>query len=100
MNAPATTDIYTLSLHDALPIYHGLVEHFVYTGAHSIGVAEFEPPSLASTHAEALKENMTFSIDIPLFFAPWGGLRYESGYRVTDGEPEALQSLSDEIIRR
>lgn len=79
---------------------YGLSEHFVYTGAHSIGVSEFEPPSLASTYTEELVEDMVFSIDIPLFFAPWGGLRYESGYRVGDSGAEALQTLGEEIIRR
>src|SRR5690349_23112687 len=29
-NDAATTEIYTLSLHDALPIYRGVVEHSVY----------------------------------------------------------------------
>ncbi len=79
---------------------HGLAENFVYTGAHSIGVSEFEPPSLASTYTEPLEENMVFSIDIPLFFAPWGGLRYESGYVIGADGAEPLQTLNDEVIRR
>src|SRR5699024_3490251 len=79
---------------------HGLAENFVYTGAHSIGVSEFEPPSLASTYTEPLEENMVFSIDIPLFFAPWGGLRYESGYVIGANGAEPRQSLSEDVIRR
>lgn len=78
----------------------GYAENFVYTGAHSIGVAEFEPPSLSSTYTEPLKENMVFSIDIPMFLASWGGMRYESGYIVGPEDGEALQNLSHEIIRR
>src|SRR5690625_5265492 len=79
---------------------YGLANHFVYTGAHSIGVSEFEPPSLASTYTEKLVENMVFSIDIPLFFAPWGGLRYESGYVIGADGAEPLQTLNDDVIRR
>lgn len=79
---------------------YGLAEHFVYTGAHSIGVSEFEPPSLASTYTEELTENMVFSIDIPLFFGEWGGLRYESGYIVGSEGAQPLQTLSDDIIRK
>lgn len=78
----------------------GYGENFVYTGAHSIGVAEFEPPSLSSSYREPLAENMIFSIDIPMFLASWGGMRYESGYIVGAEGGEALQSLSHEIIRR
>lgn len=74
-----------------------LAENFVYTGAHSIGVAEFEPPSLASTYTDPLEANMVFSIDIPLFFGDWGGLRFESGYLITEDGPEPLQDLPDKV---
>lgn len=77
----------------------GFGENFVYTGAHSVGVAEFEPPSLASTYDKQLRPNMVFSIDIPLFFGDWGGLRYESGYLLTEDGPEPLQTLKDEVTR-
>ena len=78
----------------------GYAENFVYTGAHSIGVAEFEPPSLSSSYQEPLVEDMVFSIDIPMFFAPWGGMRYESGYVVGADGAQSLQTLADEITRR
>lgn len=83
----------------AVAIENGLGENFVYTGAHSIGVAEFEPPSLASTYEDLLEPNMVFSIDIPLFFASWGGLRYESGFLITEDGPEPLQDLPAEVTR-
>jgi Xaa-Pro aminopeptidase len=42
---------------------------------------------------------MVFSIDIPMFGAPWGGLRIEGGYLVGPGGAEPLQSLPREIHR-
>jgi Xaa-Pro aminopeptidase len=33
---------------------------------------------------------MVISIDIPLFNAPWGGLRIEDGYLITSGGAEPL----------
>lgn len=60
----------------------GLGGHFVYTGVHSTGVVEFEPPILTSGSGVILRENMVFAVDIPLFFNDWGGLRIENGYRI------------------
>lgn len=77
----------------------GLGKHFVYTGGHSIGVSEFEPPSLNEQFKEPIKENMVFSVDIPLFFNSWGGFRYENGFHITKDGARPLQSLKDEIIR-
>jgi len=42
---------------------------------------------------------MVFSIDIPMFGAPWGGLRIEGGFLVGPEEAEPLQSLPREIHR-
>jgi hypothetical protein len=36
---------------------------------------------------------MVLSVDVPLFHAAWGGLRYECGYLVTDDGAELLASL-------
>jgi len=30
---------------------------------------------------------MVFSVDVPCFFAEWGGIRYEDGYRLTADGP-------------
>lgn len=76
----------------------GLDKHFVYSAIHSVGVIEFEPPIMSSRYIEPIKENMIFSIDIPLFFAAWGGLRYEDGFHVTASGPRRLQTIMPTII--
>lgn len=75
----------------------GLQRHFVYSAIHSVGVIEFEPPILTSTYHDVVQENMIFSIDIPLFFAPWGGLRFEHGFHVTEDGARPLQTIQPEI---
>jgi len=61
----------------------GLGQYFLYSGVHSVGVIEFEPPIFGPSSAAVLKKDMIISIDIPMFNAPWGGLRVESGYLIT-----------------
>jgi Xaa-Pro aminopeptidase len=61
----------------------GVLEYCVYSGNHSVGTSEFEPPILTSTSDYVIHEDMVVSVDVPLFFAPWGGFRYEDGYQVT-----------------
>jgi len=75
----------------------GLEKHFAYSGIHSVGVVEFEVPILTSHFHEPLVPDMVFSIDIPIFFAPWGGLRIEDGFVVTAGAAEPLQSIAKGI---
>jgi Xaa-Pro aminopeptidase len=70
----------------------GLIEHCVYSGNHTIGTAEFEPPILTSDSDLVLQENMIFSVDVPVFFTEWGGLRYEDGYLITASGPERLNA--------
>lgn len=77
----------------------GLEKHVIYSGVHSIGISEFEPPILQSSFKDVVKENMVFAIDIPLFFNSWGGLRYEDGFHVTKDGARPLQSLESKIIR-
>ena len=60
----------------------GWGKNFLYSGIHSVGVVEFEPPIFGPSSEEVLRENMVVSVDIPLFDAPWGGLRVEDGYLV------------------
>lgn len=76
----------------------GLQNHFVYSAIHSVGVIEFETPILTSTYRDAVRENMIFSIDIPLFFAPWGGLRFEHGFHVTKEGARPLQTVRPELL--
>ncbi len=58
----------------------------------------FEPPILTSTSDYVIHEDMVVSVDVPLFFAPWGGFRYEDGYQVTSNgavklNPSPLEPL-------
>jgi Xaa-Pro aminopeptidase len=68
----------------------GLGDFFLYSGVHSLGVIEFEPPIFGPSSPAVLKEDMIISIDIPMFNAPWGGLRVENGYRITADGAEPL----------
>ena len=77
----------------------GLEKHFVYTGGHSIGVSEFEPPSLNASFKQPIAENMVFSVDIPIFFNDWGGFRYENGFHITADGARPLQKLDKDVIR-
>jgi Xaa-Pro aminopeptidase len=68
----------------------GLGEYFLYSGIHSVGVIEFEPPIFGPSSPAILLEDMVISIDIPMFNTPWGGLRIENGYRITSEGAEQL----------
>jgi Xaa-Pro aminopeptidase len=68
----------------------GLGSNFLYSGIHSVGVVEFEPPIFGPGSSEMLSENMVVSVDIPVFNAPWGGLRVEDGYLITKNGCEKL----------
>jgi Xaa-Pro aminopeptidase len=75
----------------------GLGSHFLYSGVHSVGVIEFEPPIFGPSSPAQLKENMIISIDIPIFNTPWGGLRIEDGYLITDTGAERLSTIPYEV---
>lgn len=77
---------------------HGVVELCVYSGNHSVGTSEFEPPILTSTSDYVVHEDMVVSVDVPLFFAPWGGMRYEDGYHVTAAGPVKLTASALEPV--
>jgi Xaa-Pro aminopeptidase len=68
----------------------GLGRYFLYSGLHSVGVIEFEPPIFGPSSDALLAEDMVISIDIPLFNAPWGGLRMEDGFRISATGSERL----------
>lgn len=68
----------------------GLGPHFLYSGLHSVGVIEFEPPIFGPSSQAELAAGMIISIDIPLFNAPWGGLRMEDGFLITAAGAERL----------
>jgi Xaa-Pro aminopeptidase len=75
----------------------GLGQHFLYSGLHSVGVIEFEPPIFGPSSPARLEEDMVISIDIPMFNAPWGGLRIEDGFIITASGAEPLDRVPHEI---
>jgi Xaa-Pro aminopeptidase len=75
----------------------GLGQYFLYSGLHSVGVIEFEPPIFGPSSPARLAEHMVISIDIPVFNAPWGGLRIEDGYVITATGAEPLNRTPYEI---
>ncbi|MBK8050008.1 MAG: aminopeptidase P family protein [Anaerolineales bacterium] len=68
----------------------GLGDYFLYSGVHSVGVIEFEPPIFGPSSRAVIEQEMVISVDIPLFNAPWGGLRVEDGYLITETGAEKL----------
>jgi Xaa-Pro aminopeptidase len=77
----------------------GLGRFFLYSGLHSVGVIEFEPPIFGPSSRALLRPNMVISVDIPLFNAPWGGLRVEDGFLITDSGAERLNHTPYQISR-
>lgn len=76
----------------------GLSEYFLYSGVHSVGVIEFEPPIFGPGSDAQFLANMIISVDIPLFDAPWGGLRIEDGYLLTETGAAKLNHTPYEIF--
>lgn len=56
----------------------GLGEYFLYSGVHSVGVIEFEPPIFGPSSPAVLKPGMVISVDIPLFNTPWGACAWKT----------------------
>jgi Xaa-Pro aminopeptidase len=75
----------------------GLGPYFLYSGVHSVGVIEFEPPIFGPSSPANLEKDMVISIDIPMFNTPWGGLRIEDGYLITDSGAEQLHQTPYKI---
>ena len=71
----------------------GLGRHFLYSGIHSVGVIEFEPPIFGPSSRSVFKPNMVISCDIPLFDTPWGGLRMEDGFVITETGAERINKV-------
>ena len=75
----------------------GLGRYFLYSGVHSVGVIEFEPPIFGPSSAAKLQKDMVISVDIPLFNTPWSGLRIEDGYLITGTGAERLNEIPYKI---
>lgn len=72
----------------------GLGEYYTYSSCHSVGTAEAEEPVLGPGSRLIVRPNMVFSIDIPLFLAPFGGFRHEDGFLVTESGCVRLNKTS------
>ena len=77
----------------------GLGSYFLYSGVHSVGVIEFEPPIFGPSSSALFQSNMVISVDIPLFDAPWGGLRVEDGFLITENGAERLNHTPYQLAR-
>jgi len=77
----------------------GLGAYFLYSGLHSVGAIEFEPPIFGPSSDARLEAGMVVSVDIPMFNAPWGGLRVEDGFLITEDGAERLNETPF-LIRR
>lgn len=62
----------------------GYEKNFMYSGLHSVGVIEFEPPILGPSSNTIIQKDMVISVDIPLFEADVQGMRMEDGYLITE----------------
>ena len=71
----------------------GYGKNFMYSGLHSVGVTEFEPPILGPSSKTVIRENMVISIDIPLYEADIRGFRTESGYLIGKDGAELLSEV-------
>lgn len=71
----------------------GFGKNFMYSGLHSVGVTEFEPPILGPSSKTVIQNNMIISVDIPLYEADIHGFRTESGYLIKDGKSEILTKI-------
>jgi Xaa-Pro aminopeptidase len=76
-----------------------LGRYFLYSGIHSVGVIEFEPPIFGPSSSALFQPDMVISVDIPLFDAPWGGLRIEDGFLITETGAEKLNHTPYLIVR-
>jgi len=77
----------------------GYGENFLYSGLHSVGVTEFEPPILGPSSDALIENGMVISIDIPLFEAGIHGSRTEDGYIIKNGKAERLTRI-ERLIRK
>ena len=77
----------------------GYEKNFMYSGLHSIGVIEFEPPILGPSSMAKIEKDMFISIDIPLYEAEIAGMRMEDGYYIGENGAEQLTNIP-RLIRK
>jgi Xaa-Pro aminopeptidase len=76
----------------------GYAQYCAYGVVHSVGVQEFEPPFFGPSTVDTVESSMVVSVDIPMFFGPWGGFRLEDSFIVRDEGTEALTSIPRGLI--
>ncbi len=76
----------------------GYGQYCAYGVAHSVGVQEFEPPFFGPSSDEVVEPSMVVSVDIPMFFGPWGGFRLEDSFVVTEKGAEPLTQVQQGMI--
>jgi Xaa-Pro dipeptidase len=77
---------------------HGYAQHCAYGVGHSVGLQEFEPPFCGPSNREVLDASMVMSIDVPMFFGPWGGFRFEDAFLITEDGTEPLTTVDSGLI--
>lgn len=65
---------------------------------HTTGMVEFEPPVFTSTSDALLLDDSAFNIDVPIFEAPWGGMRLEDGFAVEGGRVRPRLESADDLV--
>ncbi len=63
---------------------HGVQEHFTHSLGHGIGLETHEAPSLGPKNQELLRPGMVVTIEPGLYYAHWGGVRWEYMVLVTE----------------
>ncbi len=65
---------------------------------HNTGMVEFEPPVFTAGSEDPLEPGMAFNIDVPIFAAPWGGMRLEDGFAVDGDEIRPRLADADSLV--
>lgn len=95
-------DLYELSRQALLRV--GLDSYQLYGAMHSMGLYEAEPPFLSPSAPWHLQPGMVLAIDLAIFHPRLYGIRFESGYLITDVGAENLansfQSICDHLVER
>ena len=76
----------------------GYERHAAYGVAHSVGVQEFEPPFFGPGNTELVEAGMVVSVDIPMYFGPWGGFRLEDSFIVDEDGAHPLTGVARGLL--
>jgi Xaa-Pro dipeptidase len=77
----------------------GYERYCAYGIAHSVGVQEFEPPFFGPSNTDRVVSPMVISVDIPMFFGPWGGFRLEDSFLVSEEGTEPLTDIRPGMVK-